>query len=255
MWLCPNCNETMPDEVETCYHCGRRREEILNERPQSAPENSGLEGQPAPPVPGPPLPAMSADGMNRREIAAVVSRSVALVILAQVAYSGATLLGITVYSLAAASDKGSFNWSSLSSAILPCVLITAGSLVAMVYWKKAPAIAARMTPENLEPVTASPSFGLRDVMVVAFSTAGLFVFLDGIRELVGVLYLAQLYDCSLYELFRVAALWSSGAQLALALWLILGSRGICGAIHWIRTAGVPDFDQQPEAAGDDVKNA
>jgi hypothetical protein len=108
-----------------------------------------------------------------------------------------------------------------------------------------------MVPDNPQPVTASTSFSLRDVMVVAFSTAGLFVFLDGIRELVGVLYRTQLYNYSFYEFYSTAALWSSGAQLALALWLILGSRGICGAIYWMRTAGVPNFDEASEASRDE----
>lgn len=191
---------------------------------------------------------MSRDGMNRREVAAMVSRSVALVILAQAAYVGAALLGAVVYVLAAPPYRASFTWDNLFLVLLLCALIAAGGIVAIVYWKKAPAIAARMVPDNPEPVTGSSSFTLRDVMVVAFSTAGLFVFLDGIRELVDVLYLAQFYNYSFYEFYSTAALWSSGAQLALALWLILGSRGICGAIYWMRTAGAPDFDDASEAA-------
>lgn len=250
MWQCPNCKETVPDEFEGCWNCGRVSEEALHAPPQSTPPEAELEEEPAPPKADPAFPAMSGDGMNRREIAAMVSRSVALVILAQVAYIGATLLGVVVFMLAAPPYQFAFTWTGLSIVLLLCALIAAGGIVAIVYWKKAPAIAARMVPENPEPVTTS-SFSVHDVMVVAFSTAGLFVLLDGIRELVDVLYHAQLYNYSFYEFYSTAALWSSGTQLALALWLILGSRGICGAIYWMRTAGAPDFDDESEAARDE----
>ncbi len=248
MWKCPNCKETVPDEFDGCWNCGRVPEEVLHARPQSTPPEAEPEGEPAPPVADPSFPAMSGDGMSRREIAAMVSRSVALVILAQVAYVGAALLGAVVYVLAAPSYRTAFTWDNLFLVLLLCALIAAGGIVAIVYWKKAPAIAARMVPENPEPVTGSSSFNLRDVMVVAFSTAGLFVFLDGIRELVDVLYRAHLYNYSVYEFYSTAALWSSGGQLAVALWLILGARGICGAIYWMRTAGAPNFDDASEAA-------
>ncbi len=254
MWQCPNCKETVPDEFEVCWNCGRVCEEPARTEAESGPESSEPEEscadqpdeEPAPALPDPSFPAISGDSMNRREVATVVSRSIALVILAQVAYFGTVLLAVVLISVLMTPFRESwFAWWHRSSMLLFTAPIFAGSVLAIIYWKKAPAIAVRMVPGTLEPV--APSFDIRDVMVVAYSTAGLFVFLGGLREFVSVLFHARLYNYSTYELSRTDGLWISTAQLALALWLILGSRGIVGAVYWMRTAGHPPFNDEPEA--------
>jgi hypothetical protein len=110
-------------------------------------------------------------------------------------------------------------------------------IVGNVYWKKSMLIASRMVSADPAPVT-NLSITVQDVMMVAFSTAGAFILVDGVRDFVAIVFRAHQFDFTMSEFWYHSHTWAALVQLGLALWLILGSRGIVRATHWLRTAGV-----------------
>jgi len=177
--------------------------------------------------------------VNRRELAALICRTIALVLFAL-----ATVLSLgAVFALNAMVFTGLLGYapfeSDLSLFLFAGIPVLAIAAVGLFYWKKAEWIASRMVSDDTRPIGFQP-FTLRDAMIVAFSTAGLFFFFGGVRDLVGFILLIQDYSITPEEAVQSAPFWSAIVQLAMSLSLILGSNGIVGAIRWCRTAGHPD---------------
>jgi hypothetical protein len=128
------------------------------------------------------------------------------------------------------------DWHELQTRLILSIPLLASLVVALVYWKKAPAIAARMVQRDPTPVT-NLSIDVRDIMMVAFSTAGVFLLVEGVRELTAIAYVAHQSDLRPEEFWNNTAVCSP--LIEIALWLILGSRGIVNLLHRLRTAGVP----------------
>lgn len=179
--------------------------------------------------------------MNRREIAAMVVRSLSLIIFAQMAYyalAAIQLLGISV--LGSSSRGGTPGWHDVPVILYSCML-AAGGMVAILYWVKAPAIATRMVSGNPGPVRRI-SFGVRDAMILAYSAAGLFILLDGFQRFLAAIYLWQCYESyhdAFHSLWMLPDMWKAFAQLALAFWLVVGSPGIVALIDRLRLVGGP----------------
>lgn len=236
MWGCPNCNESVEDDFDICWNCGSTREGtiVANFARESDKQSAGSES-----VAEPSLEAGS--GMTRRELAALVCKTLALVMFAQAAFLSITGILLFALTLTAAPFRGWLDWDQLQAYLILSVPMLAALAVGLVYWKRSDAIASRMVSASIAPVTELP-ISVEDVMVVAFSTAGVFILVDGIRDAVAVIIVASRYDFTRSELWynvETAAAW---VQVGFALWLVLGSRGIVRAIRWLRTAGGPEPD-------------
>ncbi len=244
MWRCSQCQETALDEFCVCWSCGRIRdnrvdttlEEPEEVQPEEEEPDDEIEYQPRAPLPEPSFPAMSRGGMNRREIATIACRAIALILLAQVGYFLLTAIWLLGgHALTSSGHGGSFDSYGVVAVTIFGLPLLGGAVLAVVYWVKSPAIAARMVPGDPTPVTRI-SFDVRDATIVAYSMAGLFILLDGLREFVSVMYMARQYGDTSYEMWTLPQAWRSLAQVTLALGLIFGSRGIVSLIDRVRTA-------------------
>lgn len=245
MWQCSNCRDTVLDEFEICSNCGRVRDKLVDAELESEPEEDPDEKTdvaPTSPLPSPSFPVMSSGGMNRREIATIVVRSLSLIIFAQVAYYALAAIMLLNTHVVTASHRER-DWYHVP-AVLFFSMLSGGAVAALLYWVKGPAIAARMVPGNPAPVMRL-SFNVRDAMIVAFSMAGLFMLLDGLRQLLGVLHFSLYYDAMDYQPWTMPRTWKALAQLALAWWLVVGSPGVVGLIDTLRCAHGRDNRSEP----------
>ncbi len=251
VWRCSNCRENVLDGFAVCWKCGRVRDKSVDGELEGELEeypNEETEVAPTRPLPGPSFPAMSSGGMNRREIATIVIRSLSLFIFAQVAYYAlAAIIMLNTHVVTASHRARSVDWYHVP-AVLFFSMLSGGAVVALLYWVKAPAIAARMVPGNPAPVPRL-SFDVRDAMIVAYSMAGLFILLDGLRQFLGILHFSWYYDAMDYQLWTMPKTWKTLAQLALAWWLVVGSPGIVGLIDRLRFAH--GRDNKSEIVSDD----
>jgi hypothetical protein len=182
--------------------------------------------------------------MSRQEIAALICKTLALILFAVAAVLSVTAGFLLAFMLLAAPYGHPPNAQELFVFLVAAVPVLAIVGAGAVYWKKSKSIASLMVSADPGPVTLQP-FTVQDATIVAFSTAGLFFFLDGVREIARVVYIVQRYSGDSDSGYGFT-IWSAIIQLTLASWLILGSRGIVGAIHWCRTAGVPQLRNESE---------
>ena len=110
------------------------------------------------------------------------------------------IMSFPVILIIAAPIQGWFDWHELFLSLIFSIPMLATLIVGAIYWKKAQAIGAHMVSYDPAPV-ASLSITIRDIMVVAFSTAGVFILIDGVRELISIVLLAHQFD------FAVADFW------------------------------------------------
>lgn len=239
MWRCSNCSESVEDAFDACWNCGAARDGTVDADFEREPDD------PAVPDPGAEAAAQrdqadadlttAGGGLNRREIAALVCKTLALILFALVAVSSLT----AVLPLALMFLSAPYEWSH-EFLLLLCVAVPlfAMFVVGVIYWKKSNLIAKFMLSADPSPVTIQ-SFTVQDAMIVVLSTVGLCCFLEGIVRFVGIVYFAQNFTLTASEFWNHPQIWSATVQLASGLWLMFGSRGIVGVIHWCRTAGVP----------------
>jgi hypothetical protein len=152
----------------------------------------------------------------------------------------ATVLFAVVIASARAISVDSQQWLLLFFFAAPVLAMVS---VGVLYWKKSNWIASRMMPADPTPVTIQP-FTVKDAMVVAFSTVGLVFFLEAVREAVGIVWIAHESSIAASEVLYHSGTWTAIVELALSLWLILGSRGIVAVIQRSRTAGTPQDDNR-----------
>jgi len=183
--------------------------------------------------------------MNRREIAALICKTLALLMFAQAAFLSITGVVLVIFMFITAPFRGWLDWHEFYVSLILSIPMFATLIVGVVYWKKSKSIASWMVSADPAPVT-NLSITVEDVMMVAFSTAGLFVLVDGVRDFVAIVFLAHEYDFTASEFWYNAQTWTALVQFGLALWLMLGSRGLVRAIHWLRTVGIPDPEDEPD---------
>lgn len=233
MWQCSNCNESVEDTFDICWNCGA----AADGTPEAERGPDHRESDSA-------SLASSSDHMNRRELAALICKTLALILFAVAAVFSVTAVPLLFFMLITApyglpDSQGLFVFFAAAVPVLAIVC------VGILYWKKSEWIASHMVAADSRRVAIQP-FTLHDAMIVAFSTAGLVFFFDGVRNVIAIIYIAREFSTAASEFWYDSQTWSAITQLALALWLILGSRGIVAVIHRMRTAGIPQDDDEPE---------
>lgn len=187
--------------------------------------------------------------MTRREIAALVCQAIALLVFAYAAFFGVGAILAFVFAFLSMPFRGWTDWNELYAAMILSVPFVATLIVAIVYWKTSDSIASKMVSDDPTPVTTF-SIDVQDIMMVAFSTAGVFILVDGVRDFVAIVYLAHDADFTAREFWYNHNTWSALIELGLALWLVLGSRGIVRLIHWLRTAGKQNAEEEGRSQDD-----
>ena len=174
--------------------------------------------------------------MTRHEIATLCCKVIALLMACQSAFfvvSGVLLMGTIVLSF---PGSGWFNqYEFIKATILSVPAVTLAGM-AYLCWKKAESISRRMVIDSGEKVT-SMEINSNDLLTTGLTIAGVLVFVDGFRHMVGILYLFAEVRITLSELFWTPGFLSSLSTLVLASWLILAGKGIANAIQYLRTAG------------------
>lgn len=174
--------------------------------------------------------------MSRRELAAFACRVLALLMVAQGFYGVATSLFLMLGAAMLSPYHGYLREIDLWKGCLVVSPTIALFLVAAFFWKRADDIASRMVSGSSETVTLG-RLPLRDVMTILFSFAGVFLFVDGFRGLVGIFSLLFLSQSRIDDVLEVSDFWAYVGQITLALWLVLGSRGILGVVERLRFGG------------------
>jgi len=237
MWRCSQCDETVEDTFDVCWNCGASVDDNNS-------ESKPASGDPAVPDPGkdpdvdahpdpvnaPPQP-LGSGGMSRHEVAALICKTLALILFAVASVVSVTVADFLFLLLLRASSAQAEDAYVIIVAAVP-VLAMVG--IGVIYWKKSEWIASQLVPDDPRAITM-PLFTVQDALIVAFSTTGLYFFLQGLREAVRVIFILQTYATD--DSILAYEIWPPIIQLALAAWLVLGSRGIVGAIHWCRSAG------------------
>lgn len=254
MWRCSQCDESVDDTFDVCWNCGAAIDGTVNPGFRPEPDDPAVPdpGEDADSVPTSVSAQFDATqdsscsgGMNRREIAALICKTLALILFAVAAVLTVTVVLLLVFMLLAAPYGHSPDTGELFIFFVAAVPVLATVGVAIIYWTKSETIASLMVTADPSPVTIQP-FNVQDAMIVAFSTAGIFFFLDGVRDVVRIVYVLRESSIAASEFWYHFQTWSAIIQLTFALWLILGSRGIVAAIHWCRTAGVPHERNESE---------
>jgi len=250
MWKCSNCDESVEDSFEICWNCGATGDGAIDSEFQPEPDD--------PDVPDPGVASdteskqresdlatgvVSGGPMNRQEIAALICKSLALLLFAVAACIAVSVVSIFIAFLM--SEPWNRSFSNFLVVLLPGLFVFSILIVGIVYWKKSNAIAARMVSADPTPVTTQ-SINVRDLMVLAFSTVGLVFLVEGILEFLGVVFLSREFAFTPSEFWYNSTTLTALVQMALAFWLVLGSRGIVRLVYWLRTAGVSDSENEPE---------
>lgn len=255
MWQCTNCGESLEETFLACWNCGADRSGAIDGGFRPEPDD------PSVPDPGIELPSepdagdLSAGGggMTRREFAALICRTLAVILFAlAAAFSvGAVLMLFLVVVIGA--FEGSSNSGELMLALFAAVPAVALLVTGTALWKRSDGIAERMVPADPTGIVIPP-FTVQDATVVAFSTVGLVFFLGGVREAIGLLFVLRSYSITAAEFFLYPDTWSAIVQLGLSIWLILGSRGIVATIHrWRNPDKLPEDDDLHDS--DDVESS
>lgn len=229
MRKCPNCDELIENQFDACWKCRTSLDGI-----SVIAENydQSVDDGPATAV----AVQEEASTTDRIEIAHLVCRTIALLLLALAGYL--TVVGF-VFVGTAMSNAIDKEEAFLESAVMMLPSLTIW-VIGILYWKKSASLASRMV-DNRSTQVANGPIDIKDVMMVAYSTAGIFVLVEAMRDLFSVInYAYRDVFASQGEIWINRATWCGIAELALALWLILGSRGIVQAIYWLRTT--PRYD-------------
>lgn len=183
--------------------------------------------------------------MNRRELAVLICKSLSLLIFAYSAILAVVGL-LTILSMLLMSPLREWtDWTEIYIGLVVLVPSLAPAIVATVYWKKSDMIASLMTSDNSDPVATVP-ITVQDVMLVTFSTVGIFILCSGVKEFVSMMFIIHEFgglDDRIWESPRV---WNAIVELGFGLWLLLGSHGIVQVIRWLRTAGNYQTDEDSQ---------
>lgn len=245
MWRCSRCGESIEDAFERCWKCGTSQLGEVDAEFTTEPDDPSIPDPDAETiVAGPPaIASANPSGMTRQEIAALICRTLALIMFAIAARAGlVALLWLTV-SLFSAPFRQWNDWQNIyESAVLalPALIL---AIIGTLYWKLSGTIAAAMVGQDPQPVT-SFRITATDLMSVIFSAIGLYVVVSSIREVVGFIYLLVQRQMEFADFANSQSAWELTIQMVLGVWLILGSRGIVQAVLWLRNAGRHSLDTE-----------
>ena len=180
--------------------------------------------------------------MTRREIAVVACKVLALWMIAQgVFFACHGLLLFVITAIGSMTDHARFGWDEMLVMTVTSTPGLAMLVVGILVWLKAPWLGRRMVGDDPTPVTRS-DITSQSVMSITCAGVGVFLLVPTLRDLAGDFILISKTDVPFSEFWRSANwhadFWSTILQLVLALWLILGSRGVVKLFRWSRTAGI-----------------
>ena len=113
--------------------------------------------------------------------------------------------------------------------------------VAILLWMFPLAIASKLVPEIKNTSTPNP-VSKDELQIVAFSVLGLWILMSAIPDT--FYWMTFVYRVNAIEIGKpqlspenIAAMVSTGIELALGIWLLFGSQGISGLVRRFRYAG------------------
>jgi hypothetical protein len=186
--------------------------------------------------------------MNRREIAALACRILALWLFTQAATSLVTTIVevVTLFNIWDDITRGA-NQSGISApfgvllGMSPTLVMIA---IGVLLWKKADSVASRMVSDDPAPVTSAQATR-EDLLGVAYSAMGMFILASSLPELgrtIAQLLAADGVGLQNQQLWQNGAwqgrFWGELTQIAIGLWLLLGSRGIVRALRKLQRPDV-----------------
>lgn len=177
--------------------------------------------------------------MTRREIAQLAVKILALWLFGEAIVGLSTVVSFIMALIRSPLDQGFGLQEVLStgSAAIPTVFYF---LAGLFFWSRAETLAARMVSDDRAPVTG---IGIDEsgAMSVALTAIGVFILVPTLQGVARHLYFIWTGPYTVMEWLQSpewqSSFWSSLFALVLALWLMLGSRGIVRAILWLRSAG------------------
>jgi len=236
MWRCTQCAEEVEDTFDLCWNCSADRElsaaPVQDSPVPSEPESDGLENAELQPA------SHHGSGMNRREIAEMACKTIALILFAQSIFLAIASL---LYPLVVFVHGAFYGWvdqAELLTAMIIAVPGLATMVTAALYWWNARKIAGRMVSSDPTAVS-TVAISAQDVMMVAFSTVGVWSLINGVRHMVLLVFIAHESGASPGDFWLSSNTAAAIVHVGLSLWLILGSPGIVRLIFWLRTAGTP----------------
>jgi len=179
--------------------------------------------------------------MSKREIASLVCKVLALWLLVQGVLSMASIL-LTIMKTIESISMGS-DWGYALGG--PCAIGFVGAaflVLGWIVWAKADSLAVRMVGDDETPVTGT-NISKEGWITIAVVALGLFLFVSGVCDLVrSVAYgfmrsraiQGSLYDSLINDIHSIAAVI---VQIVLAVWMMVGSKGIIRLICKFRTMG------------------
>lgn len=241
MWKCSQCGETGEDAFDACWKCGAARDGTPDPMFQHAVARSShgsdlVEDDKETPAETMAPPVTLGPGMNRHEIATLVCKTIALLMFALAAFGCINALVLVAVLACTAPIHGRFQWHEFSVTLVLAVPSIAALLVGFVFWKYSSAMAKGMVAADPTPVT-SLSLNIQDAMAVAFSTTGVFMIVNGVREVIQIAAILYQYEVTVADFWLSTDTWTALVQLGVGFWLLVGSRGIANLLYRIRTAG------------------
>ena len=259
MWQCPGCGEQMEDTFDACWRCG------MGSDGTAATDFHAQSDDPEASAPDPEAEntgAADGEGLTRLEIAELVCKAVALWPLASGIISLSALVLMLFTLLLCDRNSG----HSLVGVAFGGIVPLGEFLAAALLWKMSGFIARRMVRDIPVPVLRT---GLTSgqLMVIAFTTVGIYALFSGVKELLRIA--AQVffmcrenginYSEFLKDINWQANFWGTLLNCGVAIWLVLGSRGIVQMIRRVRHGSVKASDEDqgnichkvpPEAAAE-----
>jgi hypothetical protein len=178
--------------------------------------------------------------MNRREVAQLACRILAIWFFCQVALS---LEAVALLLISFVNDPLGriIGPSDMAFLILPGMTAIGSLVIGLLLWWKSGGIASKMAPADPAPIT-SKSLDQKSLLAVAFAAIGAFVAVKVLPYFGRTLYMLVRGSKSFSELWVSldfqATFLSDIFQILLAMWLIFGAKGIAGMVRQFRSFGV-----------------
>lgn len=183
--------------------------------------------------------------MTRLEIATLACKILAVWMFVQTVLMAYTVVNMFVSLLIGVFGNGRFG-ADLAIAGFASLHVLVLLLIGLVLWFKAGTLAARMVSDDPTPVTR-PEMTQEAVLAIALTAVGAFALISVLRPMATSIISMSLAEETWASPRWQAVFWSSLIGLALAIWLIFGSRGIARFVLWVRTAGVNSGDESTDA--------
>lgn len=183
--------------------------------------------------------------MTRQEIATLACKILAVWMFVQTALMAYTVVNMFVSLLIGVFGNGRVG-VDLAAAGFASIHVLVMLLIGLMLWFKGSTLAARMVSDDPTPVTR-PDMTQEAVLAVALTAVGVFSLISVVRPMATSIISMSLAEETWTSPRWQAVFWSSMIGLALAIWLIFGSRGIARFVLWVRTAGVNSGRESTDA--------